>query len=893
MQSQMKQAGQYPISLNSGFNPISQQESSSFPNQSAIQNRPYQQQQYQSYCLYNSAIQNGAYYAQPNLNTYQQNQPFDQQSMKRSLSNYEKFQPDQYQKIKAQSRVKKGTNFNLKFQNSANTNKNPELTESQVDDQNQEDRKKRKCNRNLELMPADVDELVSELVQNQDIKKKLKKKKQKAVSQLNTISNVASINNLSNLNPNQINENSNNEQLEDIQILEQNQKAQHNDQTNTKSIDQLVDNIAQKRGQNFDKEKGQFTYSEWDFPLQLDFNNNDPSKNKDQKQTQSRQKMPQNQKRDNQNNGQPKECMTKANKEQKIYEQKSKQEKIASISQLDKLDQKIDQKQKIFKEDLDQKPDQEKYNDNNIQSENQDESDYMKMWRSLPKSQKERLTKKQIKRIDKPDILSEAIGVTVLEEKPKEKKIVIQNVDSLQKDNLKIEDKGLHQIKLKKKQQQSSSQQLSFGNYMNNQDSVNQSFSQLSQQLHDNQSITRTYIQSAGHKQNSNVRDYKLRASNFGPNLGRNNYISNNMMPQNNKQKQKPKKIVVEERNENNEIVRQIIEKAKHRKITALKKAIMRMRESKAKKEKINKQILKTKEDSKKKMNENCNNDEEFSSGYVTIDEALLPDDVQDLKREKSDLPNQTRKFPYKPIFGHLEQICQEVLFDLTKKDLESIPDPESKKIKLVVNIDDETQEKSYQLHPKKSVREYVDMIQNESLEIQVQNLIQKLKKLYFNRKVNPNKKGKLTRSVKKRYIVGIKEVAKHLDAENLKMVILAINIEKVEGDNGLDDYISHVVSQCRDFKIPLVYCFTRYKLGLITKFQGQMASAVGVFNFQGANDEFNTLVAKSKDQRREFYKQIAKNVSEYDVLLLRKENRFLDWQLFDQVKADPSTFYL
>jgi hypothetical protein len=35
----------------------------------------------------------------------------------------------------------------------------------------------------------------------------------------------------------------------------------------------------------------------------------------------------------------------------------------------------------------------------------------------------------------------------------------------------------------------------------------------------------------------------------------------------------------VEERNEFNEIVRQIVEKAKKRKVTALKKAIVKMRE--------------------------------------------------------------------------------------------------------------------------------------------------------------------------------------------------------------------------------------------------------------------------------------------------------------------------
>jgi len=47
------------------------------------------------------------------------------------------------------------------------------------------------------------------------------------------------------------------------------------------------------------------------------------------------------------------------------------------------------------------------------------------------------------------------------------------------------------------------------------------------------------------------------------------------------------------------------------------------------------------------------------------------------------------------------------------------------------------------QLHEKKNVREYVDMIQTEELEDKVFKLIAKLKKLYYNRKVNTSKKGK------------------------------------------------------------------------------------------------------------------------------------------------------
>lgn len=55
---------------------------------------------------------------------------------------------------------------------------------------------------------------------------------------------------------------------------------------------------------------------------------------------------------------------------------------------------------------------------------------------------------------------------------------------------------------------------------------------------------------------------------------------------------------------------------------------------------------------------------------------------------------------------------------------------------------------------------------------------------------MNPGKKGKQNRQIKKRYIIGIKEVIRHLNAENLKMVILAINIEKVEEEKGLDEMV-------------------------------------------------------------------------------------------------------
>jgi hypothetical protein len=46
-----------------------------------------------------------------------------------------------------------------------------------------------------------------------------------------------------------------------------------------------------------------------------------------------------------------------------------------------------------------------------------EESDYIKNWRLIPKSNRDRLSKKQIARIDKPDLLTEALKIEFVEDK--------------------------------------------------------------------------------------------------------------------------------------------------------------------------------------------------------------------------------------------------------------------------------------------------------------------------------------------------------------------------------------------------------------------------------------------------------------------------------------------
>lgn len=63
---------------------------------------------------------------------------------------------------------------------------------------------------------------------------------------------------------------------------------------------------------------------------------------------------------------------------------------------------------------------------------------------------------------------------------------------------------------------------------------------------------------------------------------------------------------------------------------------------------------------------------------------------------------------------------------------------------------------------------------------------------MFYIRKTKPQK-GKYKKAIiapKKRYLIGLNEIMKNLKAKKLNMVIVSTNLEKVEGENGLDEYI-------------------------------------------------------------------------------------------------------
>lgn len=125
---------------------------------------------------------------------------------------------------------------------------------------------------------------------------------------------------------------------------------------------------------------------------------------------------------------------------------------------------------------------------------------------------------------------------------------------------------------------------------------------------------------------------------------------------------------------------------------------------------------------------------------------------------------------------------------------------------------------------------------------------------------------------------MGLREVLKHLKAGNLKMVILATDMEKVEEENGIDNFMIELMALCMKLKVPYVFSVNRFKLGCLAKVRGQKVSAVGVLNFQGANEEFRDLCELTDELRDKFYDLLTVSFSVADLQMLRKENRFFNW---------------
>lgn len=106
--------------------------------------------------------------------------------------------------------------------------------------------------------------------------------------------------------------------------------------------------------------------------------------------------------------------------------------------------------------------------------------------------------------------------------------------------------------------------------------------------------------------------------------------------------------------------------------------------------------------------------------------------------------------------------------------------------------------------------REYCNQIVNREIDevcfLLLREIVRFQDRMYHK---NPTKA-----KSKRRYVMGIREVTKHLKLRKLKCVILAPNCEKIQAKGGLDDAINTIIQHSMEQSVPFLFALGRKSLG-------------------------------------------------------------------------------
>ncbi|XP_072617338.1 selenocysteine insertion sequence-binding protein 2 isoform X5 [Vulpes vulpes] len=111
----------------------------------------------------------------------------------------------------------------------------------------------------------------------------------------------------------------------------------------------------------------------------------------------------------------------------------------------------------------------------------------------------------------------------------------------------------------------------------------------------------------------------------------------------------------------------------------------------------------------------------------------------------------------------------------------------------------------------------------------------------------------------KRRLVLGLREVLKHLKLRKLKCIIISPNCEKIQSKGGLDDTLHTIIDYACEQNIPFVFALNRKALGRSLN-KAVPVSVVGIFSYDGAQDQFHRMVELTM-AARQAYKTMLENM--------------------------------
>uniref|UniRef100_A0A8C5LKS4 SECIS binding protein 2 n=1 Tax=Leptobrachium leishanense TaxID=445787 RepID=A0A8C5LKS4_9ANUR len=148
--------------------------------------------------------------------------------------------------------------------------------------------------------------------------------------------------------------------------------------------------------------------------------------------------------------------------------------------------------------------------------------------------------------------------------------------------------------------------------------------------------------------------------------------------------------------------------------------------------------------------------------------------------------------------------------------------------------------------------REYCSQVLSKEVDNCVTCLLQELVRFQDRMYQKDPAKAK----TKRRLVMGLREVLKHLKLGKLKCVIISPNCEKSQSKGGLDDTLQTIITCAQEQNVPCVFALSRKALGRCVN-KAVPVSVVGVFSYDGAQDYFHKLCELTCEARK-LYEQVA-----------------------------------
>uniref|UniRef100_A0A8C5NZ88 SECIS binding protein 2-like n=1 Tax=Jaculus jaculus TaxID=51337 RepID=A0A8C5NZ88_JACJA len=152
-----------------------------------------------------------------------------------------------------------------------------------------------------------------------------------------------------------------------------------------------------------------------------------------------------------------------------------------------------------------------------------------------------------------------------------------------------------------------------------------------------------------------------------------------------------------------------------------------------------------------------------------------------------------------------------------------------------------------------KRFREYCNQVLSKEIDECVTLLLQEL--VSFQERIY--QKDPVRAKARRRLVMGLREVTKHMKLNKIKCVIISPNCEKIQSKGGLDEALYNVIAMAREQEIPFVFALGRKALGRCVN-KLVPVSVVGIFNYSGAESLFNKLVELTEEARKAYKDMVA-----------------------------------